>query len=128
MRSESTSCDGIPLLYAKSITFFSLWCCNGNAKYCGFLSATDGIRNYGGAVISESIQHLYLPMKKSEIQTVENTIGVKFSQEELNTLEIIDGKKEEQVGKGIYSTGAKRIKLEVVLTGVEEQLWFQKKN
>lgn len=92
-----------------------------------FLSATDGIRNYGGAVISESIQHLYLPMKKSEIQTVENTIGVKFSQEELNTLEIIDGKKEEQVGKGIYSTGAKRIKLEVVLTGVEEQLWFQKK-
>ncbi|OUB36713.1 DUF87 domain-containing protein [Bacillus cereus] len=92
-----------------------------------FLSATDGTRNYGGAVISESIQHLYLPMMKSEIKTLEGVLGVKFSKEEMNTLEIIEGRKEEQAGKGIYSTGAKRIKLEVVLTGIEEQLWFQKK-
>lgn len=92
-----------------------------------FLSATDGNRNYGAAIISESIQRLYLPMNLSEIKVLEDVLGTEFSEEELNTLQVVEGRKDEQVGKGIYIIGAKKIKLQVILTDVEKQLWFDKK-
>lgn len=93
-----------------------------------FLSAKSDKRNYGEAVISQAIQRLYLPMNETEIDYLEKEMSHQFSEEERTTLTVIEGRKDEQAGKGIYFVGAKKIKLEVELTNIEEQLWFERKN
>jgi len=92
-----------------------------------FLSAKDDKRNYGEAVISQAIQRLYLPMQEVEINFLEEELGHQFSEEERSTLTVVEGRKDEQAGKGIYFVGAKKIKLEVQLTDIEKQLWFERK-
>ena len=92
-----------------------------------FLSAKDDKRNYGEAVISQAIQRLYLPMQEVEINFLEKELGHQFSEEERTTLTVVEGRKDEQAGKGIYFVGSKKIKLEVQLTDVEKQLWFERK-
>lgn len=93
-----------------------------------FLSAKDDKRNYGEAVISQAIQRLYLPMQEVEINFLEKELGHQFSEEERTTLTVVEGRKDEQAGKGIYFVGSKKIKLEVQLTDVEKQLWFERKS
>lgn len=93
-----------------------------------FLSAKSDKRNYGEAVISQALQRLYLPMHISEIRFLEQELGNEFSEEERSTLMVIEGRKDEQAGKGIYFCGSRKIKLEVKLTKVEEQLWFERKS
>lgn len=92
-----------------------------------FLSASDGKRNYGEAVISQSIQRLYLPMSREEVSFLEKQLDNEFSDEEKSTLVMSDGDKKRQAGKGIFFSGSKKIKLEVQLTEMEKQLWFDKK-
>lgn len=92
-----------------------------------FLSASDAKRNYGEAVISQSVQRLYLPMSKEEVSFLEKKLDHEFSDEERTTLIMADGDKKKQAGKGIFFSGTKKIKLEVQLTELEKQLWFEKK-
>ncbi|MEB6550208.1 DUF87 domain-containing protein [Heyndrickxia sporothermodurans] len=93
-----------------------------------FLSAKDDKRNYGEAVITQSVQKLYLPMEKSEVSFLEKELSHEFSEEEKTTLVMRDGDKKEQAGKGIFFSGSKKIKLEVQLTEIEQAIWFEKKS
>src|SRR5690606_9661204 len=93
-----------------------------------FLSARDENRNYGKAIITQSVQRLYLPMSEEELKYLEEELGNTFSKEERSTLILKDGKKKEQAGKGIFYTGSKKIKLEVQLNEVTEKLWFEQKS
>lgn len=89
-----------------------------------FLNAKDEYRNYGEAVISQSLQRLYLAMNKSEIQYLEEELNQDFSEEEKAAITVVEGRKDEQAGKGIYMVGTKKIKMEVELTDVEKRIWF----
>lgn len=93
-----------------------------------FLSAKSDKRNYGEAVISQAIQRLYLPMSETEISFLEKELSHEFSEEEKTTLTVVEGRKDEQAGKGIYFVGSKKIKLDVQLTDIEKQIWFEGKN
>jgi hypothetical protein len=93
-----------------------------------FLSARDENRNYGKAIITQSVQRLYLPMSEEELKYLEEELGNTFSKGERETLILKDGKKKEQAGKGIFYTGSKKIKLEVQLNEVTEMLWFDQKS
>lgn len=92
-----------------------------------FLSASDGKRNYGEAVISQSVQRLYLPMSQEEVAYLENHLSHTFSEEEKSVLVMADGDKGKQAGKGVFFQGSKKIKIEIQLTEIEKQLWFDKK-
>ena len=92
-----------------------------------FLSAKDDKRNYGEAVITQSVQKFYLPMEESEVTFLEKELSHKFSEEERTTLVLRDGDKEKQAGKGIFFSGSKKIKLQVELTEAEKELWFEGK-
>lgn len=92
-----------------------------------FLSASDEKRNYGEAVISQSVQRLYLPMSEEEVFFLEKQLNHNFSEEERTTLVMAEGDKKKQAGKGIFFSGTKKIKLEVQLTEMEKQLWFDNK-
>ncbi len=93
-----------------------------------FLSAKNDKKNYGEAVISQAIQRLYLPMHDSEIKFLEEELGNTFSEEEKSTLRVIEGRSEEQAGKGIYFCGSRKIKLQINLNKLEKQLWIEKKD
>jgi hypothetical protein len=92
-----------------------------------FLSAKDEKRNYGEAVITQAVQRLYLPMTESEVNFLERELAHVFSEEEKATLIMRDGDKKDQAGKGIFFSGSKKIKIEVQLTNMEQDLWFKKK-
>lgn len=92
-----------------------------------FMSAKDEKRNYGEAVITQSVQRFYLPMAESEVNYLEKELAHQFSEEEKSTLIMREGDKEKQAGKGIFFSGSKKIKLEVQLTEMEKALWLEKK-
>ncbi|HZH61507.1 MAG TPA: DUF87 domain-containing protein [Metabacillus sp.] len=92
-----------------------------------FLSAKDEKRNYGEAVINQSVQRFYLPMSQEEVTFLEKELSHVFSEEEKTTLVVKEGEKEKQAGKGIFFQGSKKIKLEVQLTEMEKQIWFEQK-
>ncbi|EJQ01748.1 VirB4 family type IV secretion system protein [Bacillus cereus] len=92
-----------------------------------FMSAKDEKRNYGEAVISQSVQRLYLPMTQEEVTYLEKELSHEFSEQEKTTLVVREGDKDKQAGKGILFSGSKKIKLEVQLTPLEKQLWFENK-
>ncbi|MEQ3587122.1 TrsE, partial [Bacillus thuringiensis] len=92
-----------------------------------FMSAKDEKRNYGEAVISQSVQRLYLPMTQEEVTYLEKELSHEFSEQEKTTLVVREGDKDKQAGKGILFSGSKKIKVEVQLTPLEKQLWFENK-
>ncbi|OAB75639.1 TrsE [Paenibacillus crassostreae] len=92
-----------------------------------FLSARDEQRNYGEAVINQATQRFYLPMADTEVDYLEREMNMQFSEEEKTAITVIEGRKDDEAGKGIFFVGSKKIKLHVVLTDVEKQLWFDKK-
>lgn len=93
-----------------------------------FMSAKDEKRNYGEAVVTQAVQRLYLPLSESEVNYLEKELAHVFSEEERSTLILKEGSKKKQAGKGIFFSGSKKIKLEVQLTEMEKQLWFEKKH
>jgi len=76
-----------------------------------FLSARDEYRNYGEAVVTQSIQRLYLPMSDEELRYLETELGNKFSEEERNILIVKEGNQDEK-GKGVFYTGSKKLSCE----------------
>jgi len=92
-----------------------------------FLSAKDDKRNYGEAVINQSIQRLYLPLFESEISYLENELAHKFSEKEKSILTVREGEQSKQAGKGILFIGSKKIQCSVKLTHMESELWFKRK-
>ncbi|UOR14083.1 VirB4 family type IV secretion system protein [Halobacillus amylolyticus] len=93
-----------------------------------FLSARDEYRNYGEAVITQSIQRLYLPMAEEELKYLEEELGNTFSKQERSVLILKEGSQDEQAGKGIFYTGSKKIKLEVQMNDLVYHLWKEKKS
>lgn len=91
-----------------------------------YLSAKDEKRNYGEAVITQSVQRFYLPMAESEVYFLEKELAHQFSDEEKSALIMREGDKT-KTGKGIFFSGSKKIKLEVQLTEMEKELWINRK-
>lgn len=93
-----------------------------------FLSARDEYRNYGEAVITQSVQRFYLAMAEEEIKYLEDELGHYFSEEERSVLVLREGSQKEQAGKGIFYTGSKKIKLEVVMNDLIKHIWEEEKS
>ncbi|MGX5430255.1 VirB4 family type IV secretion system protein [Bacillus cereus] len=91
-----------------------------------FLSAKTDHRNYGEAVLDQAIQMLILPMKRKEVEFVNETLQLGLSEDDKSFLELFEATKKEQAGKGFYYLGSKKVKMEVFLTNLEEELWFRK--
>lgn len=91
-----------------------------------FLSARDNYRNYGEAVVTQSIQRLYLSMSEEELIYLEKELGNTFSDEERSILIIKDGDQKEK-GKGIFYTGSKKIKLRVQMNDLIKHIWVDKR-
>jgi hypothetical protein len=92
-----------------------------------YLSARDEHRNYGEAVITQSIQRLYLPMAEEDLKYLEEELGNEFSEKERNVLILKEGNAKEQAGKGIFYTGSKKIQLEVQMNDLIEHIWEKRK-
>ncbi|MED5094487.1 TrsE [Bacillus safensis] len=92
-----------------------------------FLSAKDDKRNYGEAVINQSVQKLYLPMLESEVAFLEKELAYKFSEKEKSILIVREAEKAKQAGKGILFIGSKKVQCSVKLNKIESQLWFERK-
>lgn len=111
----------------KVLRSFNVSVCPATQSIKDFLSAKDDKRNYGEAVINQSIQRMYLPMFESEIDYLEKELAHKFSEKEKSILTVRDGEQEKQAGKGILFIGSKKIQCSVKLTTMEAELWFMKK-
>ncbi len=92
-----------------------------------FLSAKDDKRNYGEAVINQSVQRMLLPMMESEVAFLEKELSLSFSEKEKSILTVRDADKQKQAGKGILFIGSKKIQCSVKLTAMESALWFDNK-
>lgn len=88
-----------------------------------FLSAVDGSKNYGEAVILNSVTKLYLPMMQEELNSIMSKTSESFSEEEQRLLAIQDADKHKNAGKGIYVVGSKKVNIQVELTEEELKLW-----
>lgn len=91
-----------------------------------FLSAKTEFRNYGEAVLDQAIQMLILPMKRKEVEFVNETLQLGLSEEDKDFLTLFEATKKDQAGKGFYYLGSNKVKIEVFLTKLEEELWFKK--
>ncbi|RBW68269.1 TrsE [Bacillus taeanensis] len=91
-----------------------------------FLSAKTQHRNYGEAVILQSVQQLYLRMKSQEVKMVNEHMNLNLSEDEMSFLTVKEGLKESDSGKGFFYVGSSKVKMEVFLTDIEEELWFKK--
>ncbi|WP_245739691.1 VirB4 family type IV secretion system protein [Thermoflavimicrobium dichotomicum] len=88
-----------------------------------FLSAVDGSKNYGEAVILNSVTKLYLPMLQEEMNSIMSKTSESFSEEEQRLLVVQDAERHKNAGKGIYVVGSKKVHLQVELTPEELKLW-----
>lgn len=88
-----------------------------------FLSAVEGSKNYGEAVILNSITKLYLPMLQEEMNTIMSKTSENFSEEEQRLLVVRDADKHKNAGKGIYVVGSKKVNIQIELTPEELKLW-----
>ncbi|MED4587870.1 VirB4 family type IV secretion system protein [Priestia flexa] len=88
-----------------------------------FLSAVEGTRNYGEAVILNSVSKLYLPMSSEELNTIMTKTSQNFSEEEQQILIIKDADRKKSAGKGVYIVGSTKVSLQVQLDPIELQMW-----
>ena len=72
-----------------------------------YLSAVEGSRNYGQAIIGNSISQLYLPLKQNDIADLLKNDVITLSEEEVKILSKL------KQGQGIYVVGTKRVNIEV---------------
>lgn len=89
-----------------------------------FLSAKTEHRNYGEAVILQSIQQFYLPMTGSEVKMVNDHMNLNLSEDDTAFLTVQEGQKQHDSGKGFFYVGSNKVKMEVFLTEIEAELWF----
>jgi type IV secretory pathway VirB4 component len=107
----------------KLIRSFSGGVTSATQQVGDFLSAVEGSRNYGEAVILNSVTKLYLPMVQEEMNSIRERTSESFSEEEQRLLVIQDADKHQNAGKGIYVVGSKKVHLQVELTPSELKLW-----
>lgn len=91
-----------------------------------FLSAEDKKRNYGEAVIDQSIQRIFLPMQEKEVEEINERLNLKLTEEDKDFLAVAGGEKVEDSGKGFLYVGSKKVKLDVILTELEKKVWIDK--
>ena len=100
----------------KRIRKYSGGCTVATQQIADFLSAQEGHRNYGQAIIGNSISQLILPLKEKDIADLKNHEVLKLSEEE----EKIIGKFRQ--GEGIYVVGNNRVHMKVDHTPAEMKL------
>lgn len=91
-----------------------------------FLSAEEKNRNYGEAVIDQSVQRVFLPMQEKEVEDINERLNLKLSEDDIEFLKVRSGEKTDEAGKGFYYVGSKKIKIEIVLTDLEKAIWIDK--
>lgn len=91
-----------------------------------FFSARDEMRNYGEAVIDQSVQRLFLPMQEKEVDEVNERLNLRLSEEDKDFLKVRSGEKTEDTGKGFFYVGSKKVKIEILLTDLESKVWIGK--
>lgn len=91
-----------------------------------FFSARDEMRNYGEAVIDQSVQRLFLPMQEKEVDEVNKRLNLRLSEEDKDFLKVRSGEKTEDTGKGFFYVGSKKVKIEILLTDLEKKVWVDK--
>lgn len=91
-----------------------------------FLSAEDKKRNYGEAVIDQAVQRLFLPMQEKEVESVNKQLNLKLTEDDKEFLKVREGERSKESGKGFFYVGSKKVKLEVILTDLEAEVWFDK--
>lgn len=91
-----------------------------------FLSAKTEHRNYGEAVILQSIQQLYLPMLPKEVRMVNEHMNLELSPDDISFLTVQEGQKDHDTGKGFFYVGSNKVQIEIFLTELEEELWFKR--
>ena len=91
-----------------------------------FFSARDDLRNYGEAVIDQSVQRLFLPMQEKEVDEVNKRLNLRLSEEDKDFLKVRSGEKTEDTGKGFFYVGSKKVKIEIILTNLEKKVWIDK--
>ncbi|MED1107679.1 VirB4 family type IV secretion system protein [Bacillus paramycoides] len=92
-----------------------------------FLSARDGNRNYGAAIMYNSSTKLYLAMTEQSFESLKVKASESFSEEEKNILVMKDANKHKHAGKGIFIVGSTRVALEVEMTKEELKLWDEER-
>ncbi|TCS94848.1 VirB4 family type IV secretion system protein [Hazenella coriacea] len=107
----------------KLIRSFSGGVTSATQQIGDFLSAVEGSRNYGEAVILNSISKLYLPMLREEIHTIMERTSENFSEEEQRLLIVNEEEKEKSAGRGIYVVGSKKVNIYIDLTAEELKIW-----
>lgn len=100
----------------KRIRKYHGGCTVATQQIADFLSAQEGHRNYGQAIIGNSISQLILPLKGKDIADLKNHEILKLSEEE----ELIISKFRQ--GEGIYVVGNKRVHMKVDHTPAEMKL------
>lgn len=91
-----------------------------------FLSAKDEHRNYGESVILQSTQRLILPMQENEVDVINEKLRLRLNEDDKQSLKVISGEKTDETGKGFYYVGAKKVKIQIELTDLEKEIWFEK--
>ncbi|MDW7617374.1 DUF87 domain-containing protein [Peribacillus simplex] len=100
----------------KRIRKYRGGCTVATQQIADFLSAQEGHRNYGQAIIGNSISQLILPLKEKDIADLKNNEILKLSEEE----ELIISKFRQ--GEGIYVVGNNRVHMKVDHTRAEMKL------
>ncbi|OIK14222.1 hypothetical protein BIV60_11985 [Bacillus sp. MUM 116] len=82
-----------------------------------YLSASDGKRNYGAAIIENSYTKLILGLEEKGLQDLIEKSGIQLSEKEIKII------KRKVKAKGIYCMGTKRVQIEIVQTPEEMRLF-----
>lgn len=80
-----------------------------------FLNATDGQRNYGGAVIENSLMKMLLPLEGKSLNDLVTKAQIKLSDEELKILK----PRKKNKGQGLFLYADKRVHLQIEPTETE---------
>lgn len=86
-----------------------------------YLSASDGKRNYGAAIIENSYTKFILGLEEKGLQDLVSRGGINLSEEEMDKL------RKKEKAKGIYCIGTKRVYMEVIQTQEEMRLFDPKR-
>ncbi|MCI0767293.1 protein TrsE [Bacillus sp. TL12] len=82
------------------------------------LRASDGKKNYGGAVIENSLMKMFLPLAEKSIHDLMTKAHIKFSDNERRILK----PRKKNKGEGIFIYADKRVHLQIEPTEVEWEL------
>ncbi|MEN3781448.1 VirB4 family type IV secretion system protein [Priestia megaterium] len=100
----------------KRIRKYKGGCTAATQQIADFLSATEGKRNYGKAIIGNSQTKMFLTMEPSDIEDIEKHNVVKLSRKEKLLLQ------SDKKGEGVFIVGKRRVHIKVDHTPFEMKL------